>query len=171
MGTVLIARTLDSTDLTYHSFLWIVTSVISIYFILRWRKGEGLPWKSAEPKTYNAPGSIEAQQKDAWSSDVNDTAENDSDDGRVTPRPAHQDEDEHTLLHSTDTEDGRHPGTPWGSVSGPPSYRSDIPEAESYGGQRDYAIPSALSPADSVAQGGYDSYRSRVQDYAGPDRR
>ncbi|KAK3077985.1 hypothetical protein LTS18_008743, partial [Coniosporium uncinatum] len=64
--------------------------------------------------------------KDAWSTDtheINDpfAHDADSDDGTCTVRRPSQDEDEHGLLHSTNTEYGRHPGRPlsWGSERRP----------------------------------------------------
>ncbi|KAK3077991.1 hypothetical protein LTS18_008728, partial [Coniosporium uncinatum] len=64
--------------------------------------------------------------KDAWSTDtheINDpfAHDADSDDGTRTVRRPSQDEDEHGLLHSSNTEYGRHPGRPlsWGSERRP----------------------------------------------------
>lgn len=158
------------------SLLWVASSAISVYFILRWKKGEGWPWDHAKPRTYQEADSLEGQGKDnAWSSDMQDAdnpfhGEHESDDHPL--RPDGREEDEDVLLHSTETDEGRHPGTPWGSSSPPPpSYmpnEQDYRNSSRYG---DYSAPSALSPGEYESHGAYDNYRTGNHNYSSPDYR
>ncbi|KAF2093876.1 hypothetical protein NA57DRAFT_61094 [Rhizodiscina lignyota] len=143
--------------------LWVASSTISVYFIIRWKKGEGLPWENAKPVTYQEPSSIEAQTKDAWSSDVNDHGDHESDDGAHTLRPEGQEEDEHQLLQSTETDDGRHPGQPWVTIPQPASYVGQVEH------DYNYSAPTALSPAEYDQHNSYDSFRPNNYAYPGPD--
>lgn len=74
---------------------------------------------------------------------------NSDDDDRRTERGGGQEEDEYQLLHSTETDEGRHPGRPlsWGEDR----YRDPQPPYASYGGG-----PDALSP------GGYDERKDNT---------
>jgi hypothetical protein len=160
------AESQAAANFKFRSLFWIASSAISVYFIVRWRKGEGLPWSNAQPKTYQEPSSIEAQTKDAWSSDVHDAADHDSDDGAHTLRPDAQD-DEHTLLHSTETEDGRHPGQlhTWGAIPQPTNFVGQVEHDYSY------SSPSALSPPEYEAPQSYDNFRRSNYSFSGPDHR
>ena len=136
-----------------------------MWFILRWRKGEGLPWKSAQPKTYQEPSTIEAQTKDAWSSDLQEPGDNDSDDGAHTLRPDGQEEDEHTLLHSIDTDHGRHPGQPWGTLPQPTNHVGQVEQ------DYNYPAPTALSPSEYDGHHSYENFRASNYNYQGLDHR
>lgn len=142
------------------SLLWLVTTCISIYFLLRWRKGDPLPWETAIPKTYQEPTSIDSHTKDAWSSDVHEPVDQGSDDGRTTPRADGYGDDDSMLLHGTETEDGRHPGKPWDPLSNNHGYAAPMPEERTYQNPHHYAPPSVVSPSVYSPQGGgYDSYQ------------
>lgn len=80
------------------------------------------------------------------------------DDGDAhTERGGDQEEDEYTLLHSTETDEGRHPGRRWDAQSG---LRPTV-DTEYRGAS--YHTPSALSPSSyghgpSPVTGDYGDY-------------
>jgi hypothetical protein len=93
----------------------------------------------------------ESAKDNAWSTEI-ETAHpaDDDDDDRHTDHGGNQHEDEYALLHSTETDEGRHPGRPlsWGEE------RSGF--AKPVMPYADYTVaggPDALSP------GGYEDYR------------
>ncbi|KAJ9631818.1 hypothetical protein H2203_000218 [Taxawa tesnikishii (nom. ined.)] len=83
---------------------FILTGWISSYNGWRYFRTGELP---GNPHAYENPASIEAQTKDAWSTDVDEI---DQDDHAESHRAASRQDDEHHLLESTDTNEGRHPG-------------------------------------------------------------
>jgi hypothetical protein len=90
----------------------------------------------------------ESHKDNAWSTEIEQQDSDDED--RHTERGGNQEEDEYALLHSTETDEGRHPGRPlsWGEdrfARGPPPVR---PPYAAYDDNT-----SALSP------GGYEEYR------------
>ncbi|OCK79680.1 hypothetical protein K432DRAFT_382870 [Lepidopterella palustris CBS 459.81] len=134
--------------------LFMITTFISSYYLIKFRKDGVLPYIST--KSYNPSGgdhSLEANKDNAWSADTHDIdhlhRESDDDDTR-TERGGNQEEDEYALLHSTDTDEGRHPGRPlsWGEDR---RYSAQAP-APPYAEYEQHQT-NALSP------GGYEEYR------------
>ncbi|KAF2647178.1 hypothetical protein K491DRAFT_723649 [Lophiostoma macrostomum CBS 122681] len=128
-------------------FLFLLTSCISFYYLKKFRTDGAMPYEGKAFNPHHLGG--ENPQKDpTWSTEIEPVDHRDShdsfDDSR-TERGGNQEEDEYALLHSTETDEGRHPGRPlsWGEDRRPvPPYASLHDEG-----------PSALSP------GGYDDYR------------
>lgn len=135
--------------------LFVITSCISAYYLVKFRKTGEIPGLKTDP--HQAAGGIEAQTKDAWSADTHEIDHpNDVEDETRTERGGNQEEDEYALLHSTDTDEGRHPGRPlsWGEdrYGGQP--------APPYGAYEEHHMPSAVSP------GGYEEYRQSGANYS-----
>lgn len=142
------------------------TSAISVLFLMRMRKdpaGED-PWLAPEGQAgaYKAPqGDVEdgRQSKDPiWDPHYTDPNVIPDDDEHVDEthmeHGGDQAEDEYTLLHSTETDEGRHPGRRWDASMGPPV---DTGYHGAAGGN--YRAPSALSPSSHgypTPVGGYD---------------
>lgn len=117
-----------------------------------------MPYQSAKQDAHHSSG--DNGKDNAWSTDIEHHDGRDSGDSdRHTEHGGNQQEDEYALLHSTETDEGRHPGRPlsWGEdhrVGGP--YVAPVHADEHV--QMPYAAynddtSSALSP------GGYDEYR------------
>jgi hypothetical protein len=121
---------------------------MSARFAFVYRKTGNAPWDSPMPD--HSASALEAQHKDAWSTDTHEIDHPDHDSDTQTERGGRQEEDEYALLHSTDTDEGRHPGRPWGSEQ-----RYDEDPAYHRGRYEDARgeVPNnALSPT------GYDDY-------------
>lgn len=86
----------------------------------------------------------------AWSTEIDHHNDSDDDD-RHTERGGRQEEDEYALLHSTETDEGRHPGRPlnWGEDR----FREST--------ARPYAAYD--SNVDTLSPGGYEEYRRAAQ--------
>lgn len=123
-----------------------MTAGISAYYLVKFRKEGVLPYESKAANPHHAFG--ETGKDNAWSTEIDHPGDDDDDD-RHTERGGNQEEDEYALLHSTETDEGRHPGRPlsWGddrrSYGGAP-----VPPYAQYDDN-----PNALSP------GGYEEYR------------
>ncbi|KAF2199285.1 hypothetical protein GQ43DRAFT_433537 [Delitschia confertaspora ATCC 74209] len=141
--------------------IWIffaLTTAISSYYLYKFRQTGHMPYESKTPDPYLVSGdpSYSATTKqnnpdDPWSAELghghhSDDESDDVHDNR-TERGGNQEEDEYALLHSTETDEGRHPGRPlsWGSGERP------VPPYAAY----DEHV-TALSP------GGYEEYRSQT---------
>lgn len=94
------------------SLLFAATSAISIHGVMYYRRNGTLPGTTPDASD---PSSIEAQTKDAFSSNPRDN-EYDDDDGTHTERGGHRDDDEYALLHASNADEGRFDGRPmsWG---------------------------------------------------------
>ena len=131
------------------SLLFVTTSGISVYNLLRYRKTGSLPTPTPRP-----PEPIEDQTKDAFSSNPRDDFD---DDLEIHGPPADRrgEDDEYALLH-TNTEDGTHPGRPlsWGREHAPsplPAERFRDTDT-SYHGGRSYSQPPRYSPSNDPYQ-------------------
>jgi hypothetical protein len=67
-------------------------------------------------------------------------------------------QDEYSRLHNTETDEGLHPGRPWGPLGGGRGGKVEMPSVDTeYRGAGNYQAPSALSPdgyhIDSPARG------------------
>lgn len=122
-----------------------LTTGISSYYIVKFRKDGVLPYESKEPNPHHMTG--EGPKDNAWSTEIENGHDSDDEDRR-TERGGNQEEDEYALLHSTETDEGRHPGRPlsWGDNRG---FRDPVPPYA----QQDHDGVNALSP------GGYEEYR------------
>ncbi|KAF2798377.1 hypothetical protein K505DRAFT_267742 [Melanomma pulvis-pyrius CBS 109.77] len=125
-----------------------VTTAISSYYMVKFRKDGVLPYESDKINPHHASGDNAAAKDNAWSTEI-ETHESDDED-RHTEHGGNQQEDEYALLHSTETDEGRHPGRPlsWGAGNRDSYGRNP---AAPYAGLDDHA--NALSP------GGYEEYR------------
>ncbi|KAJ4302610.1 hypothetical protein N0V90_001499 [Kalmusia sp. IMI 367209] len=137
---------------------FVLTTAISAYYANKFRKEGVLPYESAKQNSHHLTG--ENNKDNAWSTEIEHHDAHDSDDDdRRTERGGNQEEDEYALLHSTETDEGRHPGRPlsWGddhrvggsgyAPAGHDSGHVQMPYAAYDDGN------SALSP------GGYEEYR------------
>jgi hypothetical protein len=141
--------------------LFLITTAISAYYLVKFRKDGVMPYASSRPNPHAMGGdsSLESNPKDnTWSADTHDLA--DSDDETRTERGGNQEEDEYALLHSTDTDEGRHPGRPlsWGEgVNEPlPEYRYDNATALSPGGYEEYRRPAPAQQGPGYSFSGGD---------------
>ncbi|KAF2004502.1 hypothetical protein P154DRAFT_519362 [Amniculicola lignicola CBS 123094] len=139
--------------------MFIITTSISAYYTIKFRKEGVLPYEGKEINPHHAGGEL-PNKDNAWSTEIE--AHDSDDDDRHTERGGNQEEDEYALLHSTETDEGRHPGRPlsWGDdrrasdgYQGHPA-----PPYVNYGDDN----TSALSP------GGYEEYRREGAAH-GPD--
>ncbi|KAK3202387.1 hypothetical protein GRF29_161g1015693 [Pseudopithomyces chartarum] len=137
---------------------FILTTAISGYYANKFRKEGIMPYQSAKQDPHHVSG--DTSKDNAWSTEIEHHDGRDSDEeDRRTERGGNQEEDEYALLHSTETDEGRHPGRPlsWGEdhrVGGPyrPTPHDDGPVPMPYAAYND-DNNSALSP------GGYEDYR------------
>jgi len=141
--------------------LFCASSGISILYTLKSRKHPEAedPWLSPESKQAYAatPGGLETGRASAskdpiWDANTRELDghnDEESDDGTRTERGGDQGQDEYALLHSTDTDEGRHPGNPvhWGPLGSHPTGMAQQPHIDTeYRGAQTYQAPSALSP-------------------------
>jgi hypothetical protein len=121
-----------------------------------------MPYQSSKANPHHATGdaSYNASNKDnTWSTEI-ETADHRDSSESISHQVSNQQEDEYALLHSTETDEGRHPGRPlsWGedrnggyggggsSVGmGYADYRTD-----------DRGIAAGV---DALSPGGYEEYR------------
>lgn len=160
---------IDADMYLIRSLLFVGTCAISTTFLTRTRRDPAAedPWlapNSQKPSYSAALGGVEAgnASKDPiWDHSIRDNhspfgGEEDEADTH-TERGGDQEEDEHTLLHSTETDDGRHPGRRWDAQPGPrPTVDTEYRGAG-------YHAPSALSPSSyghgvSPVTGDYEDY-------------
>jgi len=98
------------------SVLFAATSAISIHGAMYYRRTSTLPGATPD---MSDPSSIEAQTKDAFSSNPHD-AEYDDEVG-LQPEPrGRREDDEYALLHTSDANERGHQGRPldWGGADG-----------------------------------------------------
>lgn len=116
-----------------------------------------LPYESDKENPYYASG--DNSKDNAWSTEI-ETHDSDDDDRR-TERGGNQEEDEYALLHSTDTDHGRHPGRPlsWGEDRNGDPYDRPVGYADFRSSTNEYGS-DALSPGGYTLGNGYEEYRS-----------
>ncbi|KAF2738592.1 hypothetical protein EJ04DRAFT_509475 [Polyplosphaeria fusca] len=143
-----------------------ITTAVSAYYLVKFRKEGILPYESKEVNPHHASGETAAKDN-AWSAEIENGRDSDDEDRR-TERGGNQEEDEYALLHSTETDEGRHPGRPlsWGDNRFrdpvPPYAHDDNANALSPGGYEEYRRdagagaqhPDAFQPR--YDEGGYD---------------
>jgi hypothetical protein len=129
------------------------TCAISALYLTRTRRNPAAedPWlaPNSQKPSYSATlGGVEAgnASKDPiWDHSIRDNHSpfgGEEDDGDAhTDRGGDQEEDEHTLLHSTETDEGRHPGRRWDALHG------THPTIDTEYSGAGYQAPSALSPS------------------------
>lgn len=127
--------------------LFIVTSVISVYNLIEFRKTGVIPGPTRPSEPVE-----DDQTKYAFSSNPHDDLDEDIEDQPPPVRPHGRDDDQYALLH-TDTEDGTHPGRPlsWGRDRdhgpSPPTGGQTFDEADtSYHGGATYNAGSRIAP-------------------------
>jgi hypothetical protein len=105
-----------------------------------------LPYVSEKINPHHASG--ETAKDTTWSTEIDQPHRNSDEEDRHTEHGGNQQEDEYALLHSTETDEGRHPGRPlsWG-----------------VDGRNSYAAPAAPYANDdhisALSPGGYEEYR------------
>ncbi|KAF2474128.1 uncharacterized protein BDR25DRAFT_332308 [Lindgomyces ingoldianus] len=129
-----------------------LTTAISAYYLIKFRRDGILPFQSATPNPRHLGGETSGGgggKDNTWSSEYEAPGRESDEEDRHTERGGNQEEDEYALLHSTETDEGRHPGRPlsWGDD------RYNRAPAPPYAGYDDDAAANALSP------GGYEEYR------------
>lgn len=133
--------------------LFAITTSVSAYYFIKYKREGVLPYQSKELNPHYTSG--ETSKDNAWSADI-ETMHRDSIDSldRHTEHGGNQQEDEYALLHSTDTDEGRHPGRPlsWGDDRND-GFARPIP---SYADYRDSSAPGI----DALSPGGYEEYRA-----------
>lgn len=139
--------------LTSLSLLFAITTGVSGYYFIKYKREGVLPYESTDPNPHHISG--ETSKDNAWSTEI-ETAPRDSSDSvdRHTEHGGNQQEDEYALLNSTETDEGRHPGRPlsWGEDrNGAYNRPAVMPYADYRDGRGDHS--DALSP------GGYEDYR------------
>lgn len=112
-----------------------------------------MPYESKDIDPHHAGG--ETHKDNAWSTEMDHHGDSDDED-RHTERGGRQEEDEYALLHSTETDDGRHPGRPlsWGEDRfGRPPYPGydDNSNALSPGGYEEYRGAAGATSAPTGA--------------------
>jgi hypothetical protein len=126
------------------SLFFFITASISGYYLRTFIKSGTLPYESQKNNPFHSTG--DTSKDPTWSTEIEPPHRDshDSDDDRRTEHGGNQHDDEYALLHSTETDEGRHPGRPlsWGEEQ----RRQDGYAAYDDG-------HNALSP------GGYDEYR------------
>ena len=115
-----------------------------------------LPYESKEENPYYASG--DNSKDNAWSTEI-ETHDSDDDD-RHTERGGNQEEDEYALLHSTETDQGRHPGRPlsWGEDRNGEPYDRPTGYADYRDSTNAYGT-DALGPGGYTLGDGYEEYR------------
>ncbi|KAF2714824.1 hypothetical protein K504DRAFT_457020 [Pleomassaria siparia CBS 279.74] len=125
-----------------------ITTCISGYYMFKFLREGEMPYESKTANPHHTSG--ETAKDPTWSTEIEPHNNDDDDDeeDHHTDRGGNQHDDEYALLHSTETDEGRHPGRPlsWGTG-----------HRDSYGqppfASMDDHTNSALSP------GGYEEYR------------
>lgn len=137
-----------------NSFLFAITTSVSVYYFIKYKREGVLPYESKKPNPHYISG--ETSKDNAWSTEI-ETAHRDSTESldRHTEHGGNQQEDEYALLHSTETDEGRHPGRPlsWGDDRDGGFARS----TPSYADYRDTSVPHGT---DVLSSGSYEDYRA-----------
>ncbi|USP78591.1 uncharacterized protein yc1106_05865 [Curvularia clavata] len=147
-----------------------ITTAISGYYMHKFLREGVMPYQSSSENPHYASGdSAYNNPKDAaWSTEIETANGRDSTDSldQRTEHGGNQQEDEYALLHSTETDEGRHPGRPlsWGEGRTVPPYA-------------DYSSHSRVNSAagiDALSPGGYEEYRrdagAGISSLSGVDR-
>lgn len=117
-----------------------------------------LPYLSEKMNPHHASGETASAKDNAWSTEIDHPTRDSDDEDRHTEHGGNQQEDEYALLHSTETDEGRHPGRPlsWG-----------------LDGRSSYAQPTAPYASDdhvsALSPGGYEEYRRELPGHPGLD--
>ena len=134
------------------SLLFSLTTAVSGYYLLKYLKEGVLPYAKAPA----IPG--DTAKDTTWSTEIETGHRESDDDDRRTEHGGNQQEDEYALLHSTETDEGRHPGRPLSWGDNREGYAKPMP---SYADYREGAGVDALSP------GGYEEFRREAGAGAG----
>lgn len=139
-----------------YSIFFALTSCISGYYMHKFLREGVLPYDSKKENPYYASG--DNSKDNAWSTEIE--AHDSDDDDRRTERGGNQEEDEYALLHSTETDQGRHPGRPlsWGEDRNGEPYDRPTGYADYRNSTNEYGT-DALSPGGYTLGGGYEEYR------------
>lgn len=143
--------------LTPTSLLFALTTAVSSYYLHKFLREGVLPYESKSPNPHHITGDSSAAKDNAWSTEI-ETARDSHDSDRQTEHGGNQQEDEYALLHSTETDEGRHPGRPlsWGDD------RLGYAQPKPYA---DYRNETGIG-SDALSPGGYEDYRQQAG--AGP---
>lgn len=158
----------SSAQLTRPSVSFILTSAISGYYANKYRKEGVMPYISAKQDPHHTSG--DNSKDNAWSTDIGDHHARDSDEeDRLTEHGGNQQEDEYALLHSTETDEGRHPGRPlsWGE-----DQRVGEPYVAPIHGEEHVQMPYAAYSDDhagALSPAGYEEYRRDANPAANRD--
>lgn len=141
--------------------LFAITTAVSGYYLRKFLREGSMPYQAAGSDAHTTSG--DASKDNAWSTEIeahNRASHSDDEEDRRTEHGGNQHEDEYALLHSTETDDGRHPGRPlsWGEDRD--AYGRTVPPYADY---RDGGMGgAAVVPADALSPGGYEEYRSQT---------
>jgi hypothetical protein len=141
------------------SISFLLTAAISGYYANKFRKEGVMPYHSAKQDAHHITG--DNAKDNAWSTDMDNHQGRDSDEeDRRTEHGGNQQEDEYALLHSTETDEGRHPGRPlsWGE-----DHRVGGPYVAPSHGEGHVQMPYAAYNDDhsgALSPGGYEEYRN-----------
>ncbi|KAI1521045.1 MARVEL domain containing protein [Pyrenophora tritici-repentis] len=155
-----------------------ITTGVSGYYLHKYLREGKMPYQSSSKNpfyetgdsSYNpAGGATDLNAKDTtWSTEIETAHGRDSSDtlsdDRRTEHGGNQHEDEYALLHSTDTDEGRHPGRPlsWGEERNASVYGAGSVGARSVPPYADYSVErrgSIAAGVDALSPGGYDEFR------------
>ncbi|EMD92614.1 hypothetical protein COCC4DRAFT_130661 [Bipolaris maydis ATCC 48331] len=136
-----------------------LTTGISAYYLHKFLREGEMPYQSSSSNPHYASGdSAYNNPKDAaWSTEIETAHGRNSSDSldQRTEHGGNQQEDEYALLHSTETDEGRHPGRPlsWGAGRTAPPYADYSTHSRG---------PSVVAGADALSPSGYEEYRSQT---------
>jgi hypothetical protein len=144
------------------SIFFAITTGISGYYLHKFLREGVMPYQSSSQDPHYASGDPSAYNnpKDStWSTEIESGNHRDSTDSvdRHTEHGGNQQEDEYALLHSTETDEGRHPGRPlsWGEERNAYGGGRSVPPYADYREDRG----SIAAGVDALSPGGYDEYR------------
>ena len=153
------------------SLFFAITTGVSGYYLHKYLREGVMPYQSSSENTHYASGdSAYNNPKDAaWSTEIETANGRDSSDSldRRTDRGGNQEEDEYALLHSTETDEGRHPGRPlsWGEDRNGTYGSGGRGAVPPYAEYRDSSA-SIAAGVDALSPGGYEEFRREAA--AGP---
>ena len=156
--------------ITACSLFFAITTGVSGYYLHKYLREGVMPYQSSKENTHYASGdSAYNNPKDTtWSTEIETANGRDSTDSldRRTDRGGNQEEDEYALLHSTETDEGRHPGRPlsWGEDRNGTYGSGGRTTVPPYAEYRDSG--SIAAGVDALSPGGYEEYRREAS--AGP---
>jgi hypothetical protein len=142
------------------SLFFAITTAVSGYYLLKYLREGVMPYQSSKTNLHHATGdtSYNASNKDnTWSTEIETADHRDSTDS-ISHQVSNQQEDEYALLHSTETDEGRHPGRPlsWGEDRAGGGYG----EGGMGRGYADYQDSRGIAAGvDALSPGGYEEYR------------